>query len=68
MFEGENFHEFHGFVAIRKRFFVKCGGVALFGVAKQAIHKSFLRENRIFTNLRKRSPSKVSYYMVFSSN
>ena len=30
-FEGENFHEFHGFVAIRKSFL---WGVASFGMAK----------------------------------
>ena len=64
-FEGENFREFHIFVAIRESFLREIWGVASFGAAK-AIRKSFLCKNRIFTNLQKFSPSKVSRYTVCS--
>ena len=40
-FEGENFHEFHGFVAIRVSFLREIWGVASFGVAKANNRESF---------------------------
>ena len=39
------FHKFRGFVAIRES---EIWGVVSFGMQRRAIHKSFLRENRIF--------------------
>ena len=45
-----------------KDFSAKFGGVASLGVAKAAIHGSFLRKNRIFHQLQKFSPMKVSRY------
>ena len=60
----ENFREFRGFVAIRESFLHEIWGVVPLALEKRAIRKSFLRENRIFTNSRKFSPSKVFRYMV----
>ena len=50
-FKGENFHEFHGFVAIHKSFSAKFGGVAPLAWQNQTIRKHFLHENHIFSNL-----------------
>ena len=50
LFKGENFHEFRGFVAIRESFLREIWGVVSFGAAKVSNPRSFLRENRIFTN------------------
>ena len=48
-----------------KVFFTKFGVRRPLVLQKQAIRKSFIRENRMFTNSQKFSPSKVSRYMVF---
>ena len=47
-----------------KVFSVKFGAWRPSAQQKRAIRESFLHENRIFTNSRKFSPSKVSRYMV----
>ena len=47
-----------------KVFSAKFGVWRHLALQKWAIHKSFLRENRIFTNSRKFSPSKVFCYTV----
>ena len=61
-FEGENFHEFRGFVANLESF-LKYGGVASFGSTTKQSAKIF--SMRIFfTNLRRFSPAKVSHYSV----
>ena len=52
-FEGENFREFRGFVAIHESFLCKIGGVAPLVLQNQAICESFLCENYIFTNSQK---------------
>jgi len=48
-----------------KVFSAKFGAWRHLVLQKRAIRESFLRENRIFTILRKFSPSKVSCYTVF---
>ena len=63
-FQGENFHEFHSFVA--KVLTAKFGVWRPLPLQKRAICESFLCENRIFTNLRKFSLSKVFRYTVVS--
>ena len=47
-----------------KLFSAKFGAWRPLALQKQAIRKSFLRENCIFTNSRKFAPSKVSRYTV----
>ena len=56
-FEGENFREFQGFVAICGRFLHKIWGRGIFC-------ESFLFKNLFSTNSRKFSPTKVSCYTV----
>ena len=48
-----------------KVFFVKFGAWRPLAWQKRAIRKSFVRENRLFTNSRKFSPSKVYRYTVY---
>ena len=62
----KNFREFRSFVAIRESFSAKFGAWRPLAWQKQAIRESFLRKDRIFTNLRKFSPSKVYRYMVMA--
>ena len=47
-FEGENFCEFCGFVAIRKFLFIKFGGVISFGTAKVRIPRKVFSAKIIF--------------------
>ena len=47
---------------------VKFGAWLPLAQQKRAIRESFLHENRIFTNSRKFSPSKVSCYTVGNSS
>ena len=42
----KNFHEFHGFVAIRESFLREIGGVVFFDTARASNPQKFLRKNR----------------------
>ena len=59
-FQGENFSEFHGFVAIYESFLHKIWGVAYFGGKMEQSAKVFSAKIVFFTNSRKFSPLKVS--------
>ena len=52
-------------MAIRESFLREIWDVASLALQKRANPESFLRENRIFTNSRKFSPSKVSRYTLY---
>ena len=47
-FEGENFHKFRDFVAIRESFLCEIWKLGIIWLHQPAICKSFLRENLIF--------------------
>ena len=51
-------------LCIRESFLREFGAWRFLAWQKRAIRESFLHENRIFTNLQKFSPSKVSCYTV----
>ena len=65
-FEGENFHNFCGFVAIHESFLYEIWGRGVLwrGKTEQST-KVFLAKVVYFTNLRKFTPLKVSRYTVY---
>ena len=63
----KTFANFAVLLLYTKVFSVKFGPWRPLALQKRAICESFLRENRIFTNSRKLSPSKVSRYTVLQT-
>ena len=64
-FEGENFHEFRGFVAIHEAFAAKFGCMVSFGTVKASNLRKFSPQKLYFSPICKKfSPSNVSCHTV----